>query len=622
MLNRSSFSGLVVIALVSTPWQAPAQKTRSATPRPPGPILAEVKKLLAADGQAGDHFGEYVAISGDTALVGAHLADTSSTDVGAAYVFLRNEGGSNNWGQVRKLQPEDPQVGGRFGRGAISGTTVVVGAFGSDGGAGAAYIFKRNEGGQNNWGQLKKLRASDAQPGDSFGAHTAISGRTALVGSWASDTAGVNAGAAYIFRRHRGGTDNWGQVKKLQPGDLQAGDEFGLKVAISGGTAVVAAGASDTGAGAAYIFRRNHGGKNNWGQVKRLQAADAQPGDRFGIGVAISGDTVVVGAFLEDSAGLDAGAAYVFQRHEGGRNNWGQVKKLQAADAHAKDQFGASTAIRGDTVVVGAYESGAGVGAAYVFKRNKGGKNNWGQVQRLQASDSQPDERFGVSAALTDDTALVGNFLSVNAEAVYVFSTLGEFDASGDATPAIDGILADSIQDGENLICTLVIASGSHGLDPKSRFRFHIGFGNSGFSANTTLTYLVKKSGRRCRGIPSLVCSEEEIDFDGNSDASCDGDVGGESAAACVITLRGDVRNITDQWLTACTGSVCLTPSAATRSTGRYDSYTFWSAKLGENLDRIPDTDDNRAPDSRTEIVLMTLKVGQSFQQTQGCAQR
>jgi len=553
MLDRSSFSSLVLIALVPlTLLAAPAQKILSTAGHLEEPTLTEIKKLQADDGQTGDHFGEYVAISGDTAVVGAHQADTSGADVGAAYVFQRDEGGDNNWGQVRKLLPEDPQVGGRFGRGAIHGGTAVVGAFGSDTGAGAAYVFKRNQGGKNNWGQIQKLQAADREPGDSFGVHTAISGRTALVGAWASDTAGFNAGAAYIFRRHQGG-------------------------------------------------------KNNWGQVKKLLAADAQPGDRLGIGVAISGDTVVVGAFGEDSGGLDAGAAYVFQRHEGGRNNWGQVQKLQAGDAQPKDQFGGSTAIRGDTVVIGALESGPGVGAAYVFKRNEGGNNNWGQVQKLQASDAQPGDRFGASAAMTGDTALVGNYLSTNAEAVYVFSTPEGFDASGDAPPAIDSLLADSSQDGGELICRLAIASGNNGLAPKSRFRFHIGFGHSGFAANTTLTYQVGKSGRRCTGAPSLVCSEEEIDLDGNIDANCDGNVAGSPAAACIVTLRAEVGDITERWLDECTGNDCLTPFPDSGSISEYDVYTFWSTKRKKDLDRVPDTDNDHGPDSTDEVVTLTL---------------
>ncbi len=107
------------------------------------------------------------------------------------------------------------------------------------------------------------------------------------------------------------------EVKKLLASDAQAGDEFGRSVAVRGDTAVVGAYFEDAGgadAGAAYVFGRDQSGADNWGEVKKLTASDAQSGDRFGISVAMSGDTAVVGAAYEDAGGSDAGAAYVFQR--------------------------------------------------------------------------------------------------------------------------------------------------------------------------------------------------------------------------------------------------------------------------------------------------------------------
>ncbi len=75
-------------------------------------------------------------------------------------------------------------------------------------------------------------------------------------------------------------------------------------------------------------------------EVKKLVASDAQADDAFGHSVAVSGDTAVVGAFGEDAGGQYAGAAYVFGRDEGGADNWGEVKKLTASDAQAGDWFG------------------------------------------------------------------------------------------------------------------------------------------------------------------------------------------------------------------------------------------------------------------------------------------
>jgi hypothetical protein len=145
----------------------------------------------------------------------------------------------------------------------------------------------------------------------------AVSGDIAIAG--ASQVFRGGTGAVYIFERNEGGTDNWGEVKKVTASDASAGHNFGSSVAVSGDTAVVGAFVDGTGgsqAGAAYVFERNEGGPDNWGEVKKLIASDAQAGDRFGISVANSGDAAIAGAFFEDAGGSDAGAAYVFERKD------------------------------------------------------------------------------------------------------------------------------------------------------------------------------------------------------------------------------------------------------------------------------------------------------------------
>ena len=116
--------------------------------------------------------------------------------------------------------------------------------------------------------------------------------------------------------------------------------------------------------GSAYVFVRSGGA---WSQQKKLTASDAAVTDEFGFSVAISGDMVVVGARFDDDAGEASGSAYVFVRSGGA---WSQQQKLTASDAAATDEFGFSVAISGDTVVVGAlFDSDAGdaSGSAYVY---------------------------------------------------------------------------------------------------------------------------------------------------------------------------------------------------------------------------------------------------------------
>ena len=395
-------------------------------------LASEVKKILASDAESGDLFGISLAISGDTAIVGAYYEDGELTKPGAAYVFRRDQGGTDNWGQVVKLTASDAEVNDNFGNAvAISGDIAVIGAWTERAGgtrAGAAYVFHRDEGGTDNWGEVKKLTASDAEELDEFGVSVGVSGDTIIVGAYGESSGGSNAGAAYVFRRDEGGTDNWGEVKKITASDAEANDRFGY-VGISGDIVVVGAFGEDTladAAGAAYIFGRDAGGTDNWGEVTKLTASDAEMSDFFGAAVAVSGDVAVIGAQFHGA--LDQGAAYVFERDAGGTDNWGEVAELNASDAEGLDIFGEVVAASGENIVVGArWEDAAGnnAGAAYVFRRNEGGTGNWGEVGKLTASDAESNDGFGVSVAVSSGTVAVGAWAEdeegTNAGAAYLF---------------------------------------------------------------------------------------------------------------------------------------------------------------------------------------------------------
>ena len=287
-------------------------------------FMLELKKLLSSDIEAGDLFGNSVAVSGDTAIVGACCEDTVGIGVntGAAYVLERDEGGADNWGEVTKLVASSPGINYYFGASvAVSGDTAVVGTNreeGQAGAAGAAYIFQRHEGGADNWGEVKKLTASDAETEARFGNSVALSGDTAIVGAPGEDAGGDigdNFGAAYVFQRDQGGASNWGEVKKLTASDAGRSDDFGASVGLSGDTAIVGATGQDVGddnTGAAYAFVRDSGGANNWGEEAKLTASDGEFRDLFGASAAVDANTALVGASQDNAGGEDAGAAYVF----------------------------------------------------------------------------------------------------------------------------------------------------------------------------------------------------------------------------------------------------------------------------------------------------------------------
>src|SRR6202011_4785785 len=306
--------------------------------------------------------------------------------------------------QVTELAASDAASGDQFGYSIkISGDTAVVGAYQKNSSTGAAYIFERNKGGVDNWGQVKELTASDAVQGDEFGEKVAINGDTVIVGAPFKNS---QTGAAYIFERNQGGADNWGQVKEVTASDAVVSDQFGFAVGINVDTVVIGAENKNLGTGAAYIFERNQGGAESWGQVKELTASDAVQGDQFGNQVTIDGDTVAIGADLKNSS---TGAVYIFERNQGGvAENWGQVKELTASDAAQNNLFASELNLNDDTLVVGAPGNNSSTGAAYIFERNQGGAEKWGQVQEVTASDGAQGDLFGVSSAIFGDTVVIG----------------------------------------------------------------------------------------------------------------------------------------------------------------------------------------------------------------------
>jgi len=408
LLTTTLFVYLSAAALVAAaPANAGPPAGPSASAQALDALLAvQQAQLTASDGAAYDEFGCSVALSGDTAVVGAYV-DTvgANANQGSAYVFVRS---GTTWSQQAKLTALDGAANDYFGGSvAVSGDTAVVGAYGDDVGAnadqGSAYIFVRSG---TTWSQQAKLTAADGAASDQFGWSVALSGDAAVVGA-RYDTVGANPsqGSAYIFVRS--GT-TWSQQAKLTAADGAVNDLFGCSVTISGDTAVVGARNDKVGAnayqGSAYVFVRSG---TTWSQQAQLTAADGAANDDFGTSIALSGDTAVAGADC-DTVGANAyqGSAYVFVRST---TTWSQQAKLTAADGAANDYFGQSVAVSGGTAAVGAFGDDVGAsteqGSAYAYARNG---TVWSQQQKLTASDGAASDRFGYSVALSGDTAVVG----------------------------------------------------------------------------------------------------------------------------------------------------------------------------------------------------------------------
>jgi hypothetical protein len=302
--------------------------------------------LAASEGAARDRFGFSVAFGDNATVIGAPGKNSSS---GAAYVFVP---GGTGWLQRARLVASDGVRGDQFGFSvAASGDIALVGAPNKKGGIGAAYVFVRHGA---TWRQWAKLAAGDGVAGDQFGFSVVLSGNTVLVGAPGKNT---GTGAAYVFVR-RG--ESWLQQGKLIASDSLAGDELGTAVGLSGDTALVGAGAPfNTHAGAAYVFVRRGA---SWRQQARLAASDGAARDQFGLSVALSGNTALVGAPFN----THAGAAYVFVRRG---TSWRQQAKLTANGGAAGDQFGLFVALGGVNGLVGAPGKNSSTGVAYMFAR-------------------------------------------------------------------------------------------------------------------------------------------------------------------------------------------------------------------------------------------------------------
>jgi hypothetical protein len=260
------------------------------------------------------------------------------------------------------------------------------------------------------WIQQAKLTASDGATHDFFGWTVAVSGSTAVIGSPGPGfTTTTYAGAVYVFAKSGG---IWSQQAELTASDAAASERFGWSVAVDENTSTVVVGApnhtvgSHHGRGAAYVFVKSGG---TWKQQAELTASDGAAGNHFGISVAVSGSTIVVGSPSQRvGSNLAQGAAYVFVKSGG---TWKQQAELTSSDGAANDHFGTSVAVDESTAaLVGAHHhtvgSNASQGAAYAFV-NSGG--TWSQQAELTSSDGAADNYFGCSVAISGSTAVVGS---------------------------------------------------------------------------------------------------------------------------------------------------------------------------------------------------------------------
>lgn len=385
------------------------------------PTGADQVMIQATDGVAQELFGDPAVISGDLLAVSSIFADINGLAAGAVYLYERDPQAPGGWAAIHKLQRDPPYHLGQFGQTlALQGDTLVVGAprdpringFWQ----GGVSVYERNQGGPDAWGLVARLADETDEDMRQFGSAVAIDGDLVAVGVRGADN---NQGKVYLYSR----TAGWARIKTISDPAGQSGDQFGTAIALAGDTLVVGAAFFDadpatTSSGAAFVYERNQGGAEQWGLVTRLEPEIASDRAFFGNDLALDGATLVVTAVNANRyengqiVGDEAGAAYLYERNQGGANAWGLTATLHPPDGRTREKYGASLALSGNELWIGAPESAIGgfsdQGVVYHYQRGAGGANNWDLLPLIAADNGSLRDEFGSSLAFDGGTLVTG----------------------------------------------------------------------------------------------------------------------------------------------------------------------------------------------------------------------
>jgi len=417
----------------------------------------EAQELASTDELTNQWLGASVALTSDSAFLGAPAAGAGQ---GAVHVFERS---GSRFVASQVLKASDAVSRAYFGRAiAVSGDMAVIGAPGDFETRGAAYVFVRSG---SSWTEVNKLEASDGATADLFGHRTAVSnaapGATLVIGA---PGASGRRGHLYVYERS-GST--WTEQRLVAANSL-AGDSVGLSLAFQGDTLLAGATFADESRGVVHAFVRSG---STWNEQPRLDASDGLQYDRFGVSIALDGDTAVIGAdHAKIGAHVGQGAAYVFERSGA---SFREVEKLWVPDGVQEEAFASSLALFGDTAIIGSPISEVGVnpfqGMARVFRRAATG---FEATQELWDVGGEIGGGFANAIALHGGTALIGSPRFQAPErrgSAFVFSLRGDLaetcalDAECVSGHCADGRCCDQPCDGECDACAVAFGALANG---------------------------------------------------------------------------------------------------------------------------------------------------------------
>jgi outer membrane protein assembly factor BamB len=414
-----------------------------------------------------DYFGNSVAVSGNTVVVGADHPDSGVRTAGSAYIYDATTG-NLLWTLNNPTQPA--HINDLFGCSvAVSGNTVVVGATNDDDDTGATYVGSAYIYDATTGILLETLDNPNPSAFDDFGRSVAVSGNTVVVGSRWDDTRATNAGLAYIYDA---GTGNL--LRTLDNPTPASYDRFGYSVAVSGNTVVVGAYATyDAGAyaaGSAYIYDATAGNL-----LWTLNNPTPESGDYFGSSVAVSGNTVVVGAYRDDTGTTDDGSAYVYDATTGNL-----LWTLNNPTPESEDYFGSSVAVSGNTVVVGAYRDdtdATNAGSAYIYDATTGNL-----LKTLNNPAPAGGDYFGYSVAVSGSTLVVGAYLddtgATNAGSAYIYNTTGNLlETLNNPTPVSSDYFGHAVAVSDNTVVIGARSDDTGATDAGSAYIYNAGTG-------------------------------------------------------------------------------------------------------------------------------------------------
>ncbi len=388
--------------------------------------------------------GHAVAVSGNTAVIGSPLYDkdpVAGLDCGVVKIY-----DAANGNLLHRLDSPSGTPFGCFGLSvAISGSRVVVGSLepaGDEVRAGRVHVYDLASG--TPAVPVFSLQNPEPAADDQFGNAVAIDGDILVAGAWMKDGGGEDSGRAYVY--DLGGPSPAEPVAALENPGPAANDCFGVSVAVSGSRVAVAAYHDNTGnpnAGRVYVYDLDNPVPGV--PVTSIGRPDAQPNDCFGSAMAMAGSLLVVGSELSDTGALNSGQAYVFDLDSGSPSQPLQVLSNPAPQAHG--YFGNSVSISGTTVAVGAYGNDTAVqngGACYIFDMAAAEPAVPALVLERPAWDA--DDYFGNSVAVSGAVAVAGAWYDDTGDEDSGISHVYDLEAEFPATPllSLDSPLRDS----------------------------------------------------------------------------------------------------------------------------------------------------------------------------------